>query len=81
MCCLYGILDYGHKLSYVQKNYLIRKLSVACEKRGTDATGIAYNRNGHMEIHKKPLPAHSFHKKIRCKRNAPPLPADGRRLK
>ncbi|MBQ7084362.1 MAG: class II glutamine amidotransferase [Anaerotignum sp.] len=57
-------MDYGHKLSYVQKNHLIRKLSVACEKRGTDATGIAYNINGHMEIHKKPLPAHSFHKKI-----------------
>ena len=64
MCCLYGILDYGHKLSYAQKNHLMRKLSIACEKRGTDATGIAYNRNGHMEIHKKPLPAHSFHKKI-----------------
>lgn len=64
MCCLYGILDYKQKLSNWQKNYLLRKLSIACEKRGTDATGIAYNRNGRMEIHKKPLPAHSFRQKI-----------------
>lgn len=64
MCCLYGILDYKHKLSSWQKNHLLRKLSIACEKRGTDATGIAYNRNGRMEIHKKPLPAHSFRQKI-----------------
>lgn len=60
MCCLYGLLDYKQKLSLAQKNHLLHKLSIACEKRGTDATGIAFNRNGHMEIHKKPLPAHSF---------------------
>lgn len=64
MCCLYGILDYKQKLTHYQKNHLMRKLSIACEKRGTDATGIAYNRNGRMEIHKKPLPAHSFKQKI-----------------
>lgn len=64
MCCLYGILDYKHKLTCTEKNRLLRKLSIVCEKRGTDATGIAYNRNGHMEIHKKPLPAHKFHQKI-----------------
>lgn len=64
MCCLYGILDYKQKLNTWQKNHLLRKLSVAAEKRGTDATGIAYNRNGRMEIHKKPLPAHSFHWQI-----------------
>lgn len=64
MCCLFGILDYKQNLSLTQKNQLLRKLSIASEKRGTDATGIAYNRNGHMEIHKKPLPAHKFHLKI-----------------
>lgn len=60
MCCLYGILDYKHKLTCTEKNRLLRKLSIVCEKRGIDATGIAYNRNGHMEIHKKPLPAHKL---------------------
>lgn len=64
MCCLFGILDYKQNLSLAQKNQLLRKLSITSEKRGTDATGIAYNRNGHMEIHKKPLPAHKFHLKI-----------------
>lgn len=64
MCCLFGILDYKQNLSLAQKNQLLRKLSIASEKRGTDATGIAYNRNGHMEIHKKPLPAHKFHQKL-----------------
>ena len=64
MCCLYGLLDYKQKLSLVQKNHLLHKLSIACEKRGTDATGIAFNRNGHMEIHKKPLPAHNFRQNI-----------------
>jgi glucosamine 6-phosphate synthetase-like amidotransferase/phosphosugar isomerase protein len=64
MCCLYGILDYKQNLTNWQKNNLLRKLSISCEKRGTDATGIAYNKNGHMEIHKKPLPAHSFKQKI-----------------
>ena len=64
MCCLYGILDYKQKLTNWQMNHLLRKLSIACEKRGTDATGISYNRNGHMEIHKKPLPAHSFHHNV-----------------
>lgn len=64
MCCLFGILDYKQKLSHYQMNHLMRKLSIACEKRGTDATGIAYNRNGRMEIHKKPTPAHNFKEKI-----------------
>ena len=64
MCCLYGILDYKQILTNRQKNHLLQKLSIACEERGTDATGIAYNRNGRMEIHKKPLPAHRFRKSI-----------------
>lgn len=64
MCCLYGILDYKKVLTAKQKNHLLYQLSIACEERGTDATGIAYNRNGQMEIHKKPLPAHKFQKKI-----------------
>lgn len=64
MCCLFGLIDYGNKLSYKQKNHFIRMLSIACESRGTDAAGIAYNHNGKMEIFKKPLPAHKFRFRI-----------------
>ena len=58
MCCLFGILDYGHSLSAPQKNHILSVLSKACEARGTDATGIAYNTRSAMKIYKRPLPAH-----------------------
>ena len=58
MCCLFGILDYGHKLSRKEKTNILSVLSVACEERGTDATGIAYNSGGSLKIYKRPLPAH-----------------------
>ena len=58
MCCLFGILDYGHKLSRKEKTKILSVLSVACEERGTDATGIAYNSGGNLKIYKRPLPAH-----------------------
>ena len=43
MCCLFGLIDYRGTLTAKQKTRLIRKLSIAAEVRGTDATGIAYN--------------------------------------
>ena len=58
MCCLFGILDYGHKLSRKEKTKILSILSVACEERGTDATGIAYNSGGSLKVYKRPLPAH-----------------------
>lgn len=58
MCCLFGILDYNHSLSRRQMNRLLSVLSTACEARGTDATGIAYNFSGKLRIYKRPLPAH-----------------------
>lgn len=58
MCCLFGILDYNHTLSRRQMNRLLSVLSTACEARGTDATGIAYNYSGKLRIYKRPLPAH-----------------------
>ena len=58
MCCLFGILDYGHKLSRKEKTKILSVLSVACEERGTDATGIAYNSGGSLKVYKRPLPAH-----------------------
>ena len=64
MCCLFGILDYGSKLSRKEKTKLLSVLSVACEERGTDATGIAYNSGGDLKVYKRPLPAHLLWFKI-----------------
>lgn len=58
MCCLFGIYDYGHSLTTAQKKRLVSALAVASEDRGKDATGIAYNHNGHLTIYKRPYPAH-----------------------
>lgn len=58
MCCLFGIHDYGGKLSRKEKTKILSILSVACEERGTDATGIAYNTGGSLKVYKRPLPAH-----------------------
>ena len=64
MCCLFGILDYGQTLNQKQLNKMVAVLSKACEVRGTDATGIAYNYNNRMCIFKRPLPAHRMHYRI-----------------
>lgn len=58
MCCLFGFVDYGHQLTRKQRSRLLSVLSVACEDRGTDATGIAYNFDGRQHIFKRPIPAH-----------------------
>lgn len=58
MCCLFGVYDYGGSLSQKDKQKLIQHLSIACEVRGIDATGVAYNSGGHLRIYKRPLPAH-----------------------
>lgn len=61
MCCLFGLIDYQEKLSVTQKNRMLSVLATACEKRGTDATGIAYNSGGKMRIYKRPVPARWLH--------------------
>jgi len=58
MCCLFGFVDYGHQLSRKARHRLLTVLSTACEERGTDATGIAYNAGGRQHIFKRPIPAH-----------------------
>jgi len=60
MCCLFGLIDYKHKLSGRQKMRILTPLSIACEARGTDATGIAYCSNGKLHVYKKPVPAHKL---------------------
>ena len=58
MCAVFGFLDYKGKVSNAVLKKLIHYLSVAAEVRGTDATGIAYVRDGSMVTYKKPKPAH-----------------------
>lgn len=57
MCCLFGFHDYGHSLTRKQRSTILSVLSVACEERGTDATGISYNVGNKLCIYKRPLPA------------------------
>lgn len=58
MCCLFGMIDYCHSLTAKQKNHILSVLAAACEARGTDATGIAYNSHGKLRIYKRPVPGH-----------------------
>lgn len=60
MCCLFGLLDYGHTLTEKQTNRVISTLATECEVRGTDATGVAYNSGGKLRIYKRPFPAHKM---------------------
>ena len=58
MCCLFGLIDYGHSLTRRQKNRILSALATSSEARGTDATGIAYNAGGELRIYKRPCPGH-----------------------
>ena len=64
MCALFGIIDYKQNLTSKQLNKMVAILSKACEARGTDATGIAYNYNDRLCIFKRPLPAHRMKYRI-----------------
>ena len=60
MCCLFGLMDCRGTLTARQRTRILEPLAAACELRGTDATGIAYNAGGKLHIRKKPLPAHKL---------------------
>ena len=60
MCCLFGFVDYGHKLTRKQRLRLLSNLATAAEGRGSDATGLAYVLGGRQVIYKRPLPAHKM---------------------
>ncbi|WP_409967189.1 class II glutamine amidotransferase [Bengtsoniella intestinalis] len=64
MCCLFGFVDYKNCLSSGQKHHLLKVLGTACEARGTDATGIAYNTEGQLRIYKKAVPAHKLRMRL-----------------
>ena len=57
MCCLFGFVDYKGTMSKAEKDRLVHILSIECELRGTDATGIAYYQGKNLHIVKKPKAA------------------------
>ena len=51
MCCLYGFLHYGgNEIKHIRD--ITNELSKEAAQRGTDATGIAFNDNGGLNITK-----------------------------
>ncbi len=64
MCSLFGMIDYGKAISETQKMKLIKTLSICCEERGTDATGIAFVTENGIQIKKKAVPARKFRFKL-----------------
>jgi len=59
MCGLFGFVNYK-KQEIKGLNTLAKALAVASAVRGTHATGIAYNMDGELIIHKEPKSAHNF---------------------
>lgn len=59
MCGLFGFVNYK-KQEIKGLNTLAKALAVASSVRGTHATGIAYNMDGELIIHKEPKSAHNF---------------------
>ena len=57
MCAIYGFVNYKNLLSGDELKKLVKSLSVESEVRGTDASGIAYVRDGELVIYKNPGPA------------------------
>lgn len=64
MCAIFGVLDFQGKLTPGQRFALFRALADAAQARGTDASGVAYVRNGTIQIQKAPRPARRMHWRI-----------------
>ena len=64
MCCLFGMIDLQHRVSDTEKSRILSVLATACEARGTDATGVAYNAGGKLRIYKRPVAAHKLNLRI-----------------
>lgn len=55
MCCLLGMIDYGHSFTGKEKARMVHALATASEAMGTDASGIAYNSGGKLHVCKRPV--------------------------
>ena len=58
MCGLYGVLSYGNKVKDMAE--ITEALAVESAVRGTDATGIAYNKNSKLTVFKKSKSAYEM---------------------
>lgn len=59
MCGLFGFSTYREKVTH-DLTKLTNSLALQSSARGTDATGIAFCANGHIQIHKEAAPAHKL---------------------
>ena len=67
MCGVYGfIVTKEAKVGLNRKRRLVRALGIQAQKRGTDATGIAFTAGNRLWVRKSPVPAKQFpfHKSI-----------------
>ncbi|MDD6085285.1 MAG: class II glutamine amidotransferase [Oscillospiraceae bacterium] len=60
MCALFGWVDYKGIVSNKLLKKLTQALANAAEEKGTDASGIAYVKDGKITIFKRPKPAHKI---------------------
>lgn len=60
MCCLFGLVDHHHAIPSRRKSQILHALAAESEARGTDATGIAYNKNSGLTIYKRPIAGHKM---------------------
>lgn len=59
MCGLFGFVHYGTE-PFKNLSVLTNSLAKYSAVRGTDATGIAYTQNGHIQIHKEARSAYAM---------------------
>ena len=57
MCAIFGFVNLRHRAPKKTLKRFFRNLAVACEARGTDATGISYVENGKLVIKKSAMAA------------------------
>lgn len=60
MCCLFGLVDRNHAIPSRRKSQILHALAAESEARGTDATGIAYNKNSGLTVYKRPIAGHKM---------------------
>ena len=59
MCGLFGFVSYG-KEPFKNLSVLTNALAEYSAVRGTDATGVAFSQNGHIQIHKEARSAYAM---------------------
>ena len=60
MCCLFGLVDHHYAISPRRKSQILHALAAESEARGTDATGIAYNKASGLTVYKRPIAGHKM---------------------